>query len=179
MRRMLEFPADRTIERKLAKSRESVATKGVRSLNDLSAAEERFAGKSLNKTLLAERFGIDGPSVYFEGLCSTGLERNELHKEVVSPTFTSCPSSSLRSLCANLKSSGLDTTFVHEIRFEILRFDSVSDCFFLINSGPRLELAVPSRRFAPSSRSFPTPPPPPEPVFLQIYEGGINGKVFQ
>lgn len=125
-RRILEFPADRTI-RKLAKSRQSAATKGVRSLNDLSAAEERFAGpgKSLNKTLLAERFGIDGPSVYFEGLC---FERNELHKEVVSPTFTSCPSSSLRSLCANLKSSGLDTTFVHEIRFEILGFG-----LFLLN----------------------------------------------
>lgn len=113
--------------------------------------------------------------MYFKGLCFTALERNELHKEVVSPTFTSCPSSYyLRSLCANLKSPALDTTFVHEIRFEILRFDSVSDCFFLINSGPRLELA--SRRFAPSSRSFPTPPSPSS--VLQIYGGGINGKVY-
>lgn len=49
MSRILEFLADR---RKPARSRESVATKGERSLNDLSAAEER-SGKSLNKTLLA------------------------------------------------------------------------------------------------------------------------------
>lgn len=57
MNRILEFLADRTNDPQAGKvsGEPRVATKGERSLNDLSAAEERRrSGKSLNKTLLAE-----------------------------------------------------------------------------------------------------------------------------